>query len=315
MKKKLVVLFVFLFVLVDQFTVVPFTTSFRIFSNTLKKEVQIGPYLEDIKDIEQSSISIKVPDYPDANVTLYSKQSDHPLPLLIYIHGGGFIAGSVESVSFYTKLLASNGYVVASVDYALAPEKPYPTAIFQLVEVLNYLYEHADQYGIDATNIMIGGHSAGAQLASQLGGVVTNSKYADQIGVRVKVPSVKGLFLLSGVYNMDTVGNCHFPFLKKYLWAYTGEKHYLSYDRIDELSTIRSVTSSYPPTFITVGDIDPLASQTEEMIEVLKKNHVEYVPMLWEKSYLYHNYVYHLDTSEARKVYQSMIRFLKMHTS
>ncbi len=319
MKKKLVIFLIFLvcLVVIDGITVVPFATSVKVLMKSVKKQGDIGPYQDHIQDVRQTKFHIEVENYPDASVTLYSKESDHPLPLIVYIHGGGWVAGDASSVAFFGKLLSSNGYVVANVDYALAPKYPYPSAIVQLVEVLNYLYEHADQYGIDVTNVIIGGHSAGAHLSSQLGGLVTNSSYAEKVGVSVSLPAenLKGLLLLSGVYNMDTISDCRFPFLKKYLWAYTGTKQYQSYPRIDELSTIRYVTSEYPSTFITVGDIDPLASQTEEMMKVLEDNHIEYVPFLWENSNLYHDYIYHLNTHEARKVYQSIVSFLEKQTS
>ena len=99
---------------------------------------------------------VSLEEYPDASFTIYRPQTDDScLPVVVYIHGGGWSLGNADSVAWFVKLIASNGYVVCNVDYALAPEYPYPASTIQLVEVINYIYEHAEQYGIDRNSIFI----------------------------------------------------------------------------------------------------------------------------------------------------------------
>ena len=95
------------------------------------------------------------------------------LPLVLWVHGGGWVGGSKDELAGYFKLIASHGYVVAGPRYSLAPEHRYPTPPRQMMRALEYLQANADRYQIDPDRIAIGGDSAGAQIAAQLGAPVT----------------------------------------------------------------------------------------------------------------------------------------------
>ena len=87
-------------------------------------------------------------------------------PCMVWIHGGGFYAGDVDSYVPHCRLLArKSGGVVVEVDYSLAPELKYPGNLRQCYGVLEWVYEHAADLGIDQKRIGIGGDSAGANLA------------------------------------------------------------------------------------------------------------------------------------------------------
>lgn len=307
--------------IVNQITVRPFMFVLNSLMNLTDEQGNIGPYAEQIETVrEVGSFEIPVSGYPNAGITLYEPTGrSEDLPLIVYIHGGGWCTGRASAVRSFAKLLASNGYIVANLDYSLAPDYPYPASTIQIAEAINYLYEHADDYGIDDKNIFIGGNSAGAHLSSQMGGLFTNADYAKQVDVETRVPAenIKGLLLFNGVYNFDTAGDCNFPFYKKLAWAYTGMKDYTQYERIDELSTVKHITEEYPPTYITVGDIDPLEPQTLEFIKILEKNNVDYASLLWtgQNTELYHDYIYELDTKEAVAAYEAAVRFMMEHTN
>lgn len=308
---------ILLIVIINQITVYPFVWWFRGMTSSTKEQGNIGIYADVIKQVnKKETINISVKDCPDATVTFYEPNGNkEKLPLVIYIHGGGWTIGSASAVESFAKLISSNGYVVANVDYSLAPEYPYPTSTIQLVEVVNYLYNNAEEYNIEKTNIFIGGNSAGASLSSQLGAIFSNSDYAKKIGVQPNVPieNIKGLLLFNGVYNFNTAGDSNFPFIKKLMWSYTGKKDYLKYERLDELSSIKYINDKYPSVFITVGDIDPLEPQTLELIDELEKNNINYKSLLWigTNSKLYHDYIYELDTKEAQKAYEMTIDFIE----
>ncbi|MFC3127333.1 alpha/beta hydrolase [Pseudoroseomonas globiformis] len=92
-----------------------------------------------------------------------------PQPCLLFLHGGGWVLGSLETHDWVCRRLArlSRGCVLA-VDYRLAPEHPYPAALDDSVSVLRWLAAQSDRLGIDATRIALGGDSAGANLAAVL---------------------------------------------------------------------------------------------------------------------------------------------------
>jgi acetyl esterase len=90
-----------------------------------------------------------------------------PAPVLVYFHGGGFLAGSITSHDGTVReLAAGTGCVAISVDYRLAPEHPYPAALDDCMAALSWAASHAAELGGDPTRIAIGGDSAGGNLCA-----------------------------------------------------------------------------------------------------------------------------------------------------
>lgn len=90
-----------------------------------------------------------------------------PLPVLVYFHGGGFLAGSIESHDGTVRELAHRaGCVAVSVGYRLAPEHPYPAPFDDCIAALGWVGANAGEIGGDATRLAIGGDSAGANLCA-----------------------------------------------------------------------------------------------------------------------------------------------------
>lgn len=90
-----------------------------------------------------------------------------PAPALVYYHGGGFTVGSIDTHDAVCRMLARDGRcAVLSVDYRLAPEYRFPTAVDDAFDALSWLHKHAAEYGIDAGRLAVGGDSAGGTLAT-----------------------------------------------------------------------------------------------------------------------------------------------------
>src|SRR4030095_12892201 len=89
------------------------------------------------------------------------------LPGLIFFHGGGFVLGTLDSCDRVCREIAQLARrVIVSVDYRLAPEHPFPAAVEDAVAATTYVIEHACEFGMDASQVAIGGESAGANLAA-----------------------------------------------------------------------------------------------------------------------------------------------------
>ncbi|MDN2454126.1 alpha/beta hydrolase [Lactobacillus sp. UCMA15818] len=85
---------------------------------------------------------------------------------LVYLHGGGFIGGSIDTVNNQCKLIAERGHcVVISIGYRLAPETPYPGAYLDVVESLEWISNNKAVLGFNDSQIYIAGDSAGGNLA------------------------------------------------------------------------------------------------------------------------------------------------------
>lgn len=92
---------------------------------------------------------------------------NEPLPVFFDIHGGGFVSGTLEKDEGMSRLFSDNlNICVISLEYGLAPEHPYPQATDDIYDMINYFVKNSDKYKIDVNNMAIGGHSAGANLAT-----------------------------------------------------------------------------------------------------------------------------------------------------
>ncbi|SDG46896.1 alpha/beta hydrolase [Paraburkholderia phenazinium] len=90
-----------------------------------------------------------------------------PAPALVYYHGGGFTVGSVDTHDALCRMFARDAQcAVLSVDYRLAPEHKFPTAVNDAFDALSWLHANAAVYGIDTGRIAVGGDSAGGTLAT-----------------------------------------------------------------------------------------------------------------------------------------------------
>jgi acetyl esterase len=95
-----------------------------------------------------------------------AEQADRPLPVLLYLHGGGFTVGSVATHASLCRHLAHLSHAaVLSLDYRLAPAHKFPTAVHDAWDALQWLYAQAPALGLDPQRIAIGGDSAGGTLA------------------------------------------------------------------------------------------------------------------------------------------------------
>lgn len=105
---------------------------------------------------------------PPVNVRIYAPaHRDGALPGLVHLHGGGFVAGSVEqSDQDCIHIAASCDAVVVSVEYRLAPENPYPAGVDDCYAALLWTAAHTRDLGIDATRLGVGGESAGGGLSA-----------------------------------------------------------------------------------------------------------------------------------------------------
>lgn len=91
------------------------------------------------------------------------------LPLLVFLHGGGWVLGDLDSHDAPCRLLAARaGCAVLAVDYRLAPEAPFPAALEDCEEAFRWALDHAEALGCDHARIAVGGESAGANLAAAL---------------------------------------------------------------------------------------------------------------------------------------------------
>jgi len=100
-------------------------------------------------------------------IRIYRPRTNSAAPLLIWFHGGGFVVGDLDTFDAPLRALANCcACTVLSVDYRLAPEHPYPAAIEDAYAVLAWAATRADEFGVNAERVVVGGDSAGGNIAT-----------------------------------------------------------------------------------------------------------------------------------------------------
>lgn len=106
--------------------------------------------------------------YPTSNTRLYTNTETNVgnKPLLVYLHGGGWTIGGLNSCAkFCGEICSSGGVSVLAVDYRLAPEYPYPIPLDDCEEAIRFALENAEKWGCSANSVFVGGDSSGGNLA------------------------------------------------------------------------------------------------------------------------------------------------------
>jgi acetyl esterase len=241
-----------------------------------------------------------------------------PWPLVVWAHGGGWVGGSKEELASYFELIASNGYVVAGPRYSLAPEHHYPAPPRQVMQALRYLQVNAERFQVDTSRVVVAGDSAGAQIAAQIGALVTTPGYAEAVGITPSVTraQLRGLVLACGPYDLGLARQVSTPagqrFIKAILWAYLGKRDFFDDPSSATWSVTDNVTADFPPTLITVGNADPLRPHSELLTERLRAEGVEVETLFWPDAHppLAHEYQFDLDSEPGQRFLNCMLAFL-----
>ncbi|NIP45709.1 MAG: alpha/beta hydrolase fold domain-containing protein [Gammaproteobacteria bacterium] len=143
-----------------------------------------------VDEVIESSVAGPAGDIP---VRVYLPGDVRPLPALVYIHGGGWLVGNLDSHDKIMRLLAlRSGAAVVGVDYRLAPEHKFPTALDECRAVVAHLRDHGTDWGIDPQRLAIGGDSAGANLSMAVALSLRDTE-PDRLALLVLVYGVFGL--------------------------------------------------------------------------------------------------------------------------
>jgi len=116
-------------------------------------------------------------------------------PVIVYVHGGGWVSGDKTHLDFKPGFFLKAGYVFMSVNYRLSPEAKFPAHVQDVAAAIAWASRQIGQYGGDPNHMFIGGHSAGGHLATL---VATDERYLKEQGLN--------LTAIKGVISIDTAG-------------------------------------------------------------------------------------------------------------
>ncbi len=215
------------------------------------------------------------------------------LPVIVSVHGGGWVYGDKERYSFYCMDLAKRGFVVVNFNYRLAPEYKYPAPVEDINLVMEWCFENADAYGLDMDRLFAVGDSAGAHLLAIYACICTNAEYAANYGFEVPEGIVfRAVALNCGQYEvrLDATADKMMKELAVDLLPEggTAEEQKL-------VSPNRHITGDFPPTFFMTAPKDYLLPQAQILQMALVIAGVDFTYRFYcdPKSSLGH--VFHLD--------------------
>jgi acetyl esterase len=198
----------------------------------------------------------------DIRYRLYSPAdaSDEALPGFVFFHGGGLVAGSIETHDPIAAALAqTTGCRLVSVDYRLAPEHKFPAAVEDAIAATLFVATHAAVLGIDAARLVVGGDSAGATLAA----VVC------QEALRDAGPAIAAQCLICPVLDFEDTSPSREEFAEDHLLdRLTIEADLADYLHQDadladpRISPLRATKfSGLPPAIIHTAEFDPMRDE------------------------------------------------------
>lgn len=211
-------------------------------------EPKIPENVEEIKNVEYKNVNGK-----SLQMDFYRpKDADGPLPLLLFIHGGGWKSGKRSDYLVYLTSFAQKGYVTATVTYRLKRDSIYPAAVEDVIDAVKWLFENGENFGYDPSRIALIGGSAGAHLAMMAGYGWENP--ASQNADETSAHRVKAVVNIYGPVDLTTEYARNQPLVTGFIGHSYNEKPEL----YSEASPITYLSSSCPPTLILHGTSDTL---------------------------------------------------------
>lgn len=256
------------------------------------------------------------------------RASKGPLPVVLYIHGGGFRILSKDTHWVMGLAFARRGYLVFNVNYRLAPAHPFPAAFEDVSEAYAWVVAHAAEYGGDVDRLVVAGESAGANLTAALT-VAACFARAEPAARRVYETGVvpRAWLPYCGVLQVSDLERLRrrWPRMSEFIHdrlvevsaAYLGkepERHGAALELADPLCVLESERAPdrpLPPCFATCGTRDPLVADTQRLAAALQERGVRHEAHYYPgELHAFHALVWR---PHARRCWQDTFRFLSVH--
>jgi acetyl esterase/lipase len=212
---------------------------------------------------KRQSLDLIIPQSPD-------NDSSRKLPLVIWIHGGGWTNGSKESgykPGRIPELIHTGRYIGATINYRLSGESKWPAQIVDCMTAINWLRENASQFCINPKKIAVWGSSAGGHLASMLGVYPENQNFNRSMKISSEVQAVINYYGPSAFLQMD-----NYPSKIVHHSPNSPESRLLgvpirqNQKLAKQASPLHHVTNSLPPFLHFHGTEDPLVPYNQSLI-------------------------------------------------
>ena len=236
--------------------------------------------IELIKDVAYSKDGNKA---CKLDILRLKKRPKGPMPVIVWIHGGGFTGGSKTSGYQRVMRFVTRGYLGVTIDYRFATEKVFPAQLQDCKCAIRFLRAHAKQYNLDPKHIGVWGGSAGGNLVAMLGVTGGVKEFEGDGGWEKESSRVQavvdyfGMTDFLAIYEMAKQGTSTVRFLpmdgNESISHLLGVKYFENPDLCRKASPTTYASKDDAPFYIFHGDLDPLTmhEQGELLNEALRK--------------------------------------------
>ena len=244
-----------------EFTPIGMRENLDLMTRRFVTEVVEIPLVRDILVRRNTGSSPPVP------VRIYHPRPDDQLPVLVFSHGGGHMAGSVSVYDrIARKLAAASQHLLVSVDYRLAPECPYPMGLTDLKDVMRGIFADLERCNI--------GHERRLAVAGDSGGAAITASAVHELGGEPPVDSqvlvYPSLDYTMSTASMETLGKGYLLERERVAWLFD---QYLRQgeDRKKVSPLFMPLPASYPRTLVVTAAYCPLRDEGIQYVERLQK--------------------------------------------
>lgn len=250
--------------------------------------------------------------YGEVRVRHYRPSDQGSLPLIVFMHGGGWVVGDVDTHDRITRTLCHlTGAAVVSIDYTLAPDARFPQQIHECRDVVAHIRDRAEEWGVDPDDISFAGDSAGANMAA-----ATMLMMRDE----GSLSTVRTMLLFYGAYglkdsmSMRLLGGTWDGLTEEDYAYYLGQYFADPANADDPYFNIlgADLSAGIPPCYIVAAGLDPLRDDSRTLVEILDLCRV---PHLYnEVEGVIHGFLHHSKMlDQTMEVLNEAARFFTEH--
>ncbi|WP_086275971.1 alpha/beta hydrolase [Candidatus Enterococcus testudinis] len=280
-------------------------------------------YQESLKNVTVKTDLSYPSDYQKSTFDLYyPQQADAPVPVLFWVHGGGYVGGDKAGVKEFATYIADKTQVaVIALNYEAAPDLQYPGQVLQIQQAVQSLLASAENYPqFDFTHLFFGGDSAGGQIAGQYVALQTNAAYATEMHVKkdIATDNIKGFISYCGPLELKQITSISSDdaFMKFFVhtvaWSLLGRKAWQESDELQKISLIDKLTEAFPPSYLTDGNAYSFQEQESAFADQLTALSIPVTSRFYQNDAhtVTHEYQFDYSTKEANACLAETIAFI-----
>lgn len=258
--------------------------------------------------------------HPQCKVDYIYKKTEEKLPLLLNIHGGGFVMGDKKHRRSISEMYADKGWFVINANYRLAPKSVFPSFIQDIFGILQTIPEVAEKYNLDLSRFVITGDSSGAYTSVQTVACLND----DTLRTELDLPQVDvkptAMVLFCGIYDVIAATKLKVPFgfARSVVESTVGTKFSKDYSDIqdyryfNQIVPTNYINSNWPPAMLVYSQKDIFCSgQGEYMLQKLAEAGIPHQEAHSTK--LIDNHCYHFNywTKASKDAFKAVFAFLQ----